>query len=469
MVIVQKTPDKLKILREELKKTVLGREEIIDGLVLAIASSEHCMIEGVHGEAKTYLVKTLCDLTNLDSFFYQGHNESTVKDIIGILNPVDYQKGKLSLLKTDFWKANIIYIDEILRMRTECIDMMLEVMIERQFSKSIIGKQSLPVVSVIATTNPQTDFYNVERLDLAMKDRFSFIFNIKHLIEERPEILQKVLELDNGDYVVKSEHKVKKIEITRDELIELRKDAFENVKADAKFISDLFLKFKEQGFVFSARFVKRYMQICKINAYINSRKEVKEEDLLNVANLMLINRYEQLDKKKIEDTMDDVLILNTYKDTMDKIEKIRNSKENVEAFIENAVDILEETKADYPEFPKKMKETIDMLRKDVGEVVSSNLLSIKPTIMKKLDTEEFKHLIEEFIKTSRIETAYLMSDKVVMAENILKNVKFCKIFESPQGEYKKFIISPVLNKHASFTEIVKLKEDLQKAGILSRY
>ena len=253
---MQKTINKLKELEKQLNGLIIGRENVSKALVLALASNSHMLILGKHGEAKSYIVDKLCKITKLNYYYKQFHNETQLKDVVGVLNPIEFQKGKLDLLKTKFWDSNILFIDEFLRGRSECLDFLMEVLVERKCSKTILGEVNLPIVSCICTSNPLTDEYNTERMDLALKDRFSFIIYLKHLIEDKPELLKEVIKTNNGHLT--------DIKFDYDELIELRKEAVEKVNVDADFISELFQKLRDYGFLFSSRFIKNYAQIVKV-------------------------------------------------------------------------------------------------------------------------------------------------------------------------------------------------------------
>lgn len=456
---MQETIKKLKQIKEELKSHVIGRDEIIDGLVLTLSTNEHALLLGSHGEAKSMLVKLLCDITELNYYQKQFHNEMTLKDVVGILNPIAYQNGKLDLLKTDFWNCNILYIDEFLRGRTECLDFLLEVMQERICSKTVLGTVNLPLLSVICTSNPLTEEYNTERLDLALKDRFTFIFNINHLIQDKPEDIIKVLEL--------SENHLKKIPLKPEELKDIRRKALGTVKVDNKFIFELFSKLKAEGFIFSTRFIRKYSEICRVNAHINDRDKCIEDDYLFISHLMLRNRFEGLAPEKIDLILDEVLVLVGYKDLIDKINEL-NTLDNPKLFIEKTIEILEETREDYPEYPEKLKKAIDVLRDKLKETLLNNIETLTPTIIKKLDTEEFKKIIKTFVTTNTVQTKFLKGVQLDKAQKVCSSLaKNCTVKEDIADDYKKLIIEPNIDKLESFKEIDKLKQTLEDEQLLS--
>lgn len=451
--------EKVVAVKKELNRAVIGREDVIHALLTAIVSGEHILILGKHGEAKSYLVNKLAKVTALRTFYRQLHNETTLKEVVGMLNPIEYQKGNLDLLKTDFWDSNILYFDEFLRGKTEFLDFLLEVMIERRCSKTILGDVGLPVVTVIATSNPLTEEYNTERLDLALKDRFAFIVNVNHLIEESPELLGRVIDSSDDELQI--------VALDVDEMQRFRENAMKSVEYDTSFIEEMFKKFAENGFVFSTRFIKKYRMVCQVGAFLENRTKCNEDDYLTVGYLMLKNRYETLGKEQIDAVLDETLILVNNKELMDEI---RNAEAigDIDDFIIESANILNKTNENYSEYPKRLQELVDNLRKKMVDSMNSNIRAINPAVLAKLDSEEFKPIIERFLMAKGLETRYVEVAKVQRIRSLVaKNGKSCRIEEQLAEGYVKFRIFPVLSSPKSFKEIEVLATLFEERGLFS--
>src|ERR1700693_1933897 len=50
----------------ELRKVIVGQDEVVDQVLIALFTGGHCLITGVPGLAKTLLIKTLADILDLD-------------------------------------------------------------------------------------------------------------------------------------------------------------------------------------------------------------------------------------------------------------------------------------------------------------------------------------------------------------------------------------------------------------------
>jgi MoxR-like ATPase len=453
------TIKKLEQIKAELKKAVTGRDEIIDAVVLALAANEHILIEGKHGEAKSYAINKLNEITGLKSFSIQLHRETTIKDIVGLINPIEFQKGKLDLIKTNFWDANVLFCDEFLRARSEFLDFLLEVMVERRTTKTVLGEVKLPIISVIATTNPLTDEYNTERLDLALKDRFFTIIHLNHMIESpqgSDSIAQILKHMNNGE--------IERVELKAEELMDIPKFA-SSVKADDNMIINLFIRLQEGGFSFSTRTIKLYKKIVQVDSYLKGKEKAEEEDYAHIAKLMLSNRYDKLTNEKIEGILDDVLMLLAHKDLIDEIAKVELI-EDEKLFIEKAIEIIDKTKEEYNEYPAKMQEKIKMLGDKVKHIALTNLDSIDHKLLAKLDTERFKAVYEMFVENWTIQTRYLEKGKLKAVHNIIKGIKHCQVEEKDNESFTKYIIKPDITKPESIAEIKAVKAMLSDNDLL---
>src|SRR5215471_1083991 len=72
----------------ELRKIIVGQDEVIDQVLVALFTGGHCLITGVPGLAKTLLIKTLADILDLDFKRIQFTPDLMPSDITGteILN-----------------------------------------------------------------------------------------------------------------------------------------------------------------------------------------------------------------------------------------------------------------------------------------------------------------------------------------------------------------------------------------------
>jgi MoxR-like ATPase len=64
--LVEQLEAKIKSIKLEIAKVIVGQDEIIDQLLISLLSKGHCLLVGVPGLAKTLLIKTLSEVMDLE-------------------------------------------------------------------------------------------------------------------------------------------------------------------------------------------------------------------------------------------------------------------------------------------------------------------------------------------------------------------------------------------------------------------
>jgi MoxR-like ATPase len=185
------TPDDLQALenlktayssvRAELSKVIVGQEQVIEQILIAIFAQGHCLLEGVPGLAKTLMVSTLARGLKLAFSRIQFTPDLMPSDITGTEviqeNRATGERGFKFLSGPIF--ANIILADEINRTPPKTQAALLEAMQERQVT---IGGQRNPLPApffVLATQNP-IEQEGTYPLPEAQQDRFMFKVFVKY-------------------------------------------------------------------------------------------------------------------------------------------------------------------------------------------------------------------------------------------------------------------------------------------------
>jgi len=167
---VKQCHELLSKVREEVKKTVIGQDKIVTGLLRGILANGHVLVEGLPGIAKTLLVRTLATVSGCKYSRIQFTVDLLPTDIIGMQSYLE-GKGFVTLKGPIF--ANFILADEINRTPPKTQSALLEAMQERQVT---IAKETYPLPApffVMATQNP-IEQEGVYRLPEAQVDRFLF-------------------------------------------------------------------------------------------------------------------------------------------------------------------------------------------------------------------------------------------------------------------------------------------------------
>jgi MoxR-like ATPase len=166
---------KISALRAQLGKVILGKDESLRDLVVALLSSNHILMEDVPGVGKTTLAKALAKSISADFKRVQFTPDLLPTDVLGssIYSPKD---GTFTFKAGPVF-TNILLADEINRASPRTQSSLLEAMSERQAS---IEGTTRPLPSpflVIATQNP-IEYHGTYPLPEAQLDRFGMKIGI---------------------------------------------------------------------------------------------------------------------------------------------------------------------------------------------------------------------------------------------------------------------------------------------------
>jgi MoxR-like ATPase len=182
----------------EVAKVIVGQEEMVDSILIALIAREHVSLEGLPGVAKTATVSTIADALGANFSRIQGTPDKEPSDILGaeILQEQPSEDGQSVVRKLVHEKgpvfANLLLVDEINRMQTKTQSALLEVMQERQVT---IGKvtEKLPKPFVLLATQNPIEQEGTYPLAEAQEDRFMFKTIVPQPnAEERREINRRM-------------------------------------------------------------------------------------------------------------------------------------------------------------------------------------------------------------------------------------------------------------------------------------
>jgi MoxR-like ATPase len=138
--------------RQQIAKVIVGQEEVVEHLLIALFAGGHMLIEGIPGTAKTLLVRVVARLFECDFKRIQFTPDLMPADIIGT-NVFDPQHQNFSFRRGPLF-AQFILGDEINRAPAKTQSALLEAMQERQVSVDGVSYRLPAVFTVMATQNP---------------------------------------------------------------------------------------------------------------------------------------------------------------------------------------------------------------------------------------------------------------------------------------------------------------------------
>mgnify|MGYP000038299029 CR=1 FL=1 len=161
--------DALGRLRTEVGKAVVGQDQIVTGLVIALLCRGHVLLEGVPGVAKTLLVRALAAALDVDTKRVQFTPDLMPGDVTGSL-VYDARTAAFSFREGPVF-TNLMLADEINRTPPKTQSALLEAMEERQVTVDGEARALPDPFLVIATQNP-VEYEGTYPLPEAQLDRF---------------------------------------------------------------------------------------------------------------------------------------------------------------------------------------------------------------------------------------------------------------------------------------------------------
>ncbi|WAN08900.1 MoxR family ATPase [Stutzerimonas balearica] len=164
-------------LREELRKTVIGQDEVIEGVLTALLAAGHVLVEGVPGLGKTLLVRALARCFGGEFARIQFTPDLMPSDVTGHA-VYDLGSEQFKLRRGPVF-THLLLADEINRAPAKTQAALLEVMQERQVT---LEGRALPVPQpfmVMATQNP-IEHEGTYPLPEAELDRFMFMLRMDY-------------------------------------------------------------------------------------------------------------------------------------------------------------------------------------------------------------------------------------------------------------------------------------------------
>ncbi|WP_409275646.1 AAA family ATPase [Neobacillus sp. SCS-31] len=164
--------EKLQSAREEIKRIIVGQDEVVEQLLWSILSGGHSLLEGLPGLGKTMLIRTIADCMDLSFNRIQFTPDLMPSDITGtmLLQPGDNGRQEFIFHEGPIF-ANIVLADEINRATPKTQSALLEAMAERTVTVMGSTKMMAKPFFVLATQNP-IDMEGTYPLPEAQMDRF---------------------------------------------------------------------------------------------------------------------------------------------------------------------------------------------------------------------------------------------------------------------------------------------------------
>lgn len=278
---VMAAQEKLKKIREELKQTFLERSDLIDGALCALLSSQHLLVVGPPGTAKSMLADEICRrILGARYFQWLLTRFSTPEEIFGAvslkgLEQDDYRRVTSHKLP----EAHIAFLDEIFKANSSVLNAILTLINERLFHN---GKEitSVPLLTLFGASNelPEDDEL------MALYDRFLLRFTVNYITEDFRFL--RMLEASGT---------AERTTLTFDELREMQREVHV-IKIPGhvyRSIADIRRELVKKNITASDRRYRQSLALLQAHAYLSGESEVAEKDLFFLEHVLWRDPGEQ--------------------------------------------------------------------------------------------------------------------------------------------------------------------------------
>jgi MoxR-like ATPase len=309
-------------IKKEMKNHFLEMDEIIEGLFTALLAEQNILLIGPPGSAKTQISKFIAKAIN-GEFFDQLMTKHTVPeelfgpiDIIAMREEKKFKRASQGTLAT----ADIALLDEIWKSSSAIVNYLLRALNEREFKEN--GKTiPLPLKMAIGCSNE----YPQGEETSAIYDRFNLKYETTYIEEDKNFI--SLLNSKDIDPVPSDSISIKDLQ----KMIEESKSLL-CPDPIIETMTEMRRELKNQGIILSPRRWKKAIRLLKAHAYLRGAKEIEEDDLSFLGNILWNDpQQKQIIIKLIHKTINPIIqkaleILDMANEVMTEINKKTGSQ-----------------------------------------------------------------------------------------------------------------------------------------------
>jgi MoxR-like ATPase len=295
--LIQKVRDAHAKLRKEIGKIIIGQDQVVDQLLMAIFCRSHALLMGVPGLAKTLMVSTLAQALELGFKRIQFTPDLMPSDITGsevIQDDPATRQRMFKFLPGPIF-ANIVLADEINRTPPKTQAALLEAMQERKCSIGGVDHPMRNPFFVLATQNPieQEGTYPLPEAQL---DRFLFMIKVDYPTADEEEQIMRLGTSDtkatvnpvlNGDDILQLQQVVRRVPVS-DKVFDFAKNITRKSRPKTPEAADFVNKHVTWGA--GPRASMNLILAAKAHAVLRGSNHVSGDDVVEVATPILRHR-----------------------------------------------------------------------------------------------------------------------------------------------------------------------------------
>ena len=294
---VKKINEAYSKIRKQINKVIIGQDEVVDQLLIALFSRGHCLLEGVPGLAKTLMISTLARTLSMSFARIQFTPDLMPADITGtdVLQENKETGERVFRFIQGPLFHNVVLADEINRTPPKTQAALLEAMQERQVTVGQTRHMLDEPFFVLATQNP-IEQEGTYALPEAQQDRFMFKVTVDYpsFSEEREiakattsTIVHEIDSVLDGKEILQLQELVRQVPVT-DHVIDYALLLVRQTRVEEEETPDFINEWLSWGA--GPRAVQMLLLGAKTRALLDGRMHVSTEDVKALAKPVLRHR-----------------------------------------------------------------------------------------------------------------------------------------------------------------------------------
>jgi MoxR-like ATPase len=312
--------ERLAAIRTEVRKVIVGQDEVVEHLLLTLLIGGHCLITGMPGTAKTLLVRTLAEALGLTFKRVQFTPDLMPTDITGtdiIEEDITTGHRRWTFVPGPLF-TNVLLADEINRTPPKTQAALLEAMQEHSVTVRGTTHSLTPPFFVLATQNP-IELEGTYPLPEAQLDRFVFNVLLDYLaVEDEVEVVERnttrmkpppIQACTNAEEIISFQWLVRQVPVSS----QITRHAVEMVRATRPAESNAPESVRRYiRYGASVRATQFLCLAAKARALMQNRYHVTADDLRSLAlpvlrHRVLTNYQAESDGKSVDDVLKEVI------------------------------------------------------------------------------------------------------------------------------------------------------------------
>ena len=325
--------------RDELNALLIERDELVDGVLLALLARQHVLLIGPPGTAKSMLARELCRRLGGAYVEWLLTKFTTPEEIFGPVSLPALEQGRFERVTTNkLPEAEIAFLDEIFKANSAILNSLLTLLNERHFYHGA-ARVAVPLQSLIGASNELPE----EEELAALYDRFALRFTVGYI--EQDQHFKALLSMTD--------------DTNASEATVLGGDALESLRQQCTLVSvprgiiaeivELRNTLATAGVIASDRRYRHALSVLRASALLNGRTSVNHHDLLWMEHILWSDPQER------PRVLEALASLNTGFD------------EEARKLLRQAVEIDAYAKADWPSKPEADRALLEAHTK-LGEI-----------------------------------------------------------------------------------------------------